>query len=496
MHPRRSRPLSTPFEHLEPRIVLSAGAGLDCVVYAPEGFAHNSVTEVVTISNAGNTAADFELFARYEVGERDQTLASGFLAPGETREIEIARAGEPDDRLVRGSTPFALELRSSDPLAATLRHDDFGGVTVQPFSDVLDDTWTFARSVKNAGDDRDFIVFYNPGDADVTVTLTGIGPDGSTFDLVQTVGALRRGGWNLMREPGVPQGEFGLALSASAPIIVSRSHYEPTAARAFQQIGQAGGGAVAGAILNLEFERRLVDGGGDDDGPSGDDDGTPDQGPGDATHDDLASRLSILNTGDSTATIVFSFFVNDDDLPGLDIPAVEVEAPAARTTIVSLLDLGLPENGKIGMLYASDVPVTISAEIERGGSIFGTTAVTSAASAWTFASGAVDRVRDGVLRTEDVFLLNPGLVEVEVTIVFTFSDGRSVTEVKSLDPFEIEDVRAEILVAGAEGLFFTISVLASAPVVSSLERFDPLTGDGFVSPGLAGGDVVSLADLL
>lgn len=246
-------------EMLEPRVLLDSTAGLDHSTFYPEGYAHDQVSEVVIIANQGQLDAEYELWARYETGERDQILASGILEAGRREDITLTAAGGAAVRVVRSDTPFALELKASEHLTATLRHDDFGGSTAEDFSDDLSRSWAFP-SLTKSDDSRDFIVLHNPSDDDVVVQLTGYDDSGERFVLSHTVGANRRSGWNISTTQLIPQGNYSVLLTASSPVIAALSHYTTSLgnSEAFSALGVQNAGARAGAILSLEFEDRLV----------------------------------------------------------------------------------------------------------------------------------------------------------------------------------------------------------------------------------------------
>lgn len=109
----------TALEHLEPRVLLDSSAALDQTVFYPEGYAHDQVSEIVIIANQGSIDAEYELWARYETGERDQILASGIIEAGHRQDITLTAAGGAAGRVVRSDTPFSLELKASEPLTAT-----------------------------------------------------------------------------------------------------------------------------------------------------------------------------------------------------------------------------------------------------------------------------------------------------------------------------------------------------------------------------------------
>ncbi|GIW74063.1 MAG: hypothetical protein KatS3mg103_0585 [Phycisphaerales bacterium] len=58
------------------------------------------------------------------------------------------------------------------------------------------ETWAFGRLERSPGRVESFLVFFNPNDHDVVVTLTArVG--GTDVQIQQTVSASSRGGWEL-----------------------------------------------------------------------------------------------------------------------------------------------------------------------------------------------------------------------------------------------------------------------------------------------------------
>lgn len=466
-------------ETLETRILLSGHDGLVNELFYPEGFAHEGITEVVSITNPSATDAAYELWARYEAGVRDQLLSSGTLGVGERLELDISTAGAPETMLVRSGEPYAFELRSDGQLAATLKHDDFGGATAESFTDDSSDDWSFGTVTKDTSGSHDFIVFYNDNDSSVDVELIGYDDSGEAFRLSKTIQAKRRGGWNIAAESDIAQGVFGVRLISNLPVVTALSHYNEMTGDAFGELGVADGGALAGAILSLEFEDRLagVDGG----------DGTP----GDTI-------VSIFNPGTVDAHVDLTFIRRDSDSQ-ITSAATTVSVAAQRRAEVSLASLGLSSIEELSMVYRSDVAVAVHAEVVRSNNTFGILAESAAATQWTFVDSSLDRFRtDGRVRTEDAFVFNPSGFEVHVTFQFVFSNGTVITSNKSLDPLEVEDVDARFEDASfsSTDLSFVVYITASAPVVAGLESWSGQAGGGFATGGLPSGTVVSLADVL
>lgn len=456
-------------ESLESRVLLSSH--LDFEVFYPEGYAHNGITEVVELANPGAVEAEYELWAQYERGQRDQMIASGVLGAGGRDSVLITEAGRDDNRLVRTDVPYALALRSSEPMTAELEHADFGGQTSEAFTNIATERWAIT-SLDRDDDSRDFIVFYNPMETAVDVELRLHDDSGRVFTMRQSVEGQRRGGWNLEETSFLPRGRFAALIDASSPISVARSEYSLGQQRASSSLGVVGGGDVAGAILSLEFEKRLAPG-----GPS-------------ASLSD--TTITIFNTSDEAAEVRLTFLSRDDSrTPGM-LPEMTVDVDGHERASISLRDLGFSEREEVSVLYESDQPVAVAAHIERAGGVFGLSATTQAAAEWRFSDGLVDRIDGAELRTEDALIFNPTNRSVDVTVRFRFGDGRVITEHKSLDPFEVDDVdaRMPVLTLPGRATRFLITIEAEAPIVASLEHWGLAGADGFAAPhGIVGAGV-------
>ena len=531
-------------EALEPRKLLAAeGGDLPFTYFYPEGYAHDGINEFVPITNPGSEEVRFELHARYETGERDQVLAEGVIPAGTRGGVTVNRGAQ--ERLVRADTPYALVLRTSGPVGATMSHYDFGTAVGEAFTTVASQEWTFGEGYKDSNWTRDFVVFYNTSDDDADITLTAYTADGQQITMTQRIGGQRRGGWSLDDDSRIPAGVFGMRLVASRPIVAALSHYEIVTGRGFGAIGTADGGALAGVITAIDFDDNNRSGGddgggggdddggddnsgpgggGDDDGGddnsgpggggsggggddggggSGDDDGTPDQGPGDfggGTNNPFPPNafITILNTNDEAATVTLTFIPEDDDVIFTN-PSRTLTVPARSRGGISVRDLGFPIDDEFGVVYRSDIKVTATAAVYEGRDGLGMQAVDVAATEWQFGEGFMNRLRAGRSVTEDVYLFNPTGQSFNVTIEFFFSDGTSFTVVEDLDPLELDDedlhVLPELLAAG-ETLFYGIRVSSPVPIVATFEHWDDDLGGGFATPGTPGGTVLPLSDVL
>ncbi len=514
------------FESLETRRLLSGvDDGLGFEAYFPEGYSHAGISEFVPLTNPHDRDVRFELHARYEVGERDQLIADGVVPARSRGGVTISLAGRPDLMLVRADTPYALVLKAEDALGATISHYDFGTAIGESFSTTPSTRWTFGEGYRDHNWTRDFVLFYNPSDAPAQVTTRVFGAGGETVTLELTLGAQRRGGWNFDTQPGLPDGVFAVEVVASAPIVASQSHYEIVTERGFGALGTADGGALAGFIPAIEFEdhgpRVSPDGPDDDHGGNGhgsddgddidDDHGGHGSDDGDDIDDDHGGHgsddgdewpanafLTVLNTSDDVATVTFTFLWRDDD--AVPTPREErIVIPANSRGGLSIRELGVPFDEEFGVLYLSDVPVTVTAVVYQSGDAMGIPAATVAATTWDFGEGYMSRSRAGKAVTDDVYVFNPTGASVAVTIEFFFSDGRSVTVTKRLDPKELEDVKVhaeQSVLALGEDLFYGVRVSAPQVVVAGFEHWDRDLGGGFATIGIPGGEVMSLFDAL
>src|SRR5690606_18800798 len=114
--------------------------------------------------------------------------------------------------------------------------------------------WTFAEGYKDPENTRDFLVFYNPGERDAHVAVVIYSADGRAFPLVSTVGAGRRGGWNINEEAAIPFGGFTVPAVSAEPIAAAMSRYALRGGRGAGFIGPPGGGATAGVLPSVTFD--------------------------------------------------------------------------------------------------------------------------------------------------------------------------------------------------------------------------------------------------
>ena len=380
--------------------------------------------------------------------------------------------------------PDSPQLRSEADLGAVLRHDDFGGAAAGRFTGQTADHWAFPNVAKDSSS-RDFIVFYNPGQGETTVTVTGFGANGKVFELVSQLESRRRGGWNLRNEPGVPEGAFGVKVSSTGPIVAAMSHYAPGRGNAFTNLGDENGGATGGVIFDVEFSDRGRGMGhmrGNSSGP---------------TMLVSDSTIGIFNSGENAAEVRL-VFLNRDESQQLSNNSRTLTVDAGERLTFDLGALQFPEDAEVSLVYESDEPVTVGATVTRKNQSFGISAALAAATAWEFTNPVLNQIQNGVLRTEDLFVFNPTNRSFDVQVEFFYANGESRTETISLDPLEFGEIDATLLPPSlGEGRpFFGIRVTSTIPVSVGLEYWARENNEVFNLTGLASGDIVRLSEVL
>lgn len=478
------------FEALEGRQLLSGD--LPFVQYYPEGFASGRVSEFVPMTNPNDAPAAYELWARYETGERDQLISRGEIEPGSRGGVTVTDARAPGSMLVRRGTPYALELRSSAPISATLSHYDFDVSIGEAFTAGASTDWSFAQAERDDSTTRDFVVVYNTSDDAAVVSMTLIGDDSRVFRYSHTIEGRRRGGWSLNDLPGLASGSYGVVIHGSRPVVAALSHYEVSTSRGYGTLGQSSGGATAGVLTAIEVEHHRRGGrddrGGGTDDPPGDDRLTP------------ASRalVSLLNATGQPANVTLTFLSRDRaDTPIRSTQVVRLEASSRQVIDVGSLAFGADDD--IALAYRSDVPVTLAAAVSRGLDSTGAEAATVGATTWDFGEGYMATTRRAGLSVfEDIYAFNPGSASVTVHFDFFLADGSTLRLSERLDSLETEDVSIhdweELLLRAP--VFFGVRVTASSPIVASLEHWDDDLGGGFATMGTPSGLVVPLSEVL
>jgi hypothetical protein len=463
---------ATGLEALEQRLALSLGANAQ-EIYYPDGFANSTITETVSITNPGMATVQYELWARYEVGQRDQLIRAGSITPGGWTDVEISDPANPAAIAVRANTPFAFVLKSDGQLSAALRHDDFNSSTGESFATSTGTDWSIANVTRDHATTRDYIVVYNTGASAVQIQVEFFKDAQLAFTLTSNLDGFRRGGWNINRMASLPRGEYSVRIHGSGNIVVGHSHYDLVNLISSINIATFDRGALAGTILSAEFDER----------------DRPGCGPAQDT------LVAVFNPGNDAAQVMLNYIVRDGS--SFAHEPTQLTIPAHGRQWVSMRQLGFTDHD-VSIVWESDNPVSVAAFSRRESAFIVTPSVRAAATQWTFARAFVDRVNASIMNTEDVLAFNPSDQPVQVQFTFTFRNGATSVVSTTVGAFEVADVDTNWPVQhiGA-GHPFTVKVEASGPIVASLEHWNRRRISGHHSAqGIPSGTVVALSDVL
>lgn len=433
---------------------------LPYAVYYPEGFANSKTYTAVPIMNPNGQDTRVVIIARYASGERDEIIKD-FVIPANSRggaTITTPTLFANDSLLVRKNTPYALEIRSERPVAAQFSHyDEFilkdrRAAVGEAFTNRTDSTWTFGE-IEKGPNVAEALVYYNTTGEDIKVTSTFYPTDGGApIEIVQEIGAYRRGGINIRNATTLPAGTYGVVVSTNAPIVASLTHYGLDNGNAYGMVGATGPGVTVGAVpegqLGLNSTGEIV---------------------------------GVLNANNTTATIVFSFLYQDGSAYRTSLTV------AARSH--ATLDVASLPNFKLGtpysVLFESNVPVSMSLPTQAFNDGLATSFSSQAFTYWGFGEGYRPK-NDGIV-TEYLRLFNPTTepVVVEITLQFGGTSGvetfRRVVEPRRVAEFDIHD-----FVLGDRRnsqQYYGITVKAASPIVAYMGRYDRFFPGGFGTLG-------------
>lgn len=468
----------------DPTSATPAGADLPYAVYYPEGYANDRASTFLPIVNAQAEGARVVVIAHYEKSSAFNLPVSEVLydsatdepnhviAPGSRAGITLTTptlyaqgtAGNaslpgrvksqiPGRNGVFKDTPYALEIRSSAPVGATLSHYDFGITTGQAAISRTAPTWTFAQVQKGAGM-NDFVVFQNPGDTTVKVTLTFFGANGAVAggSFTQNLEAGRRGGWSIAALP-VPNGTYSIRLDAEGPIVAALTHFDSAARTGFGTTGLPGAGATSGGTAQGQI------------GLAG-----------------TSEIVSVFNPSGTQATVTVNFaFANASAYRRtLTVPAFTRK----QLNVAKLA--GFPRGQAYSVTYTSDVPVTVNLPSQTSVGASGATLTDQASTQWLFAEGF--RPSSGSAVKEYLRIYNPSLNDTTVEIQMNFNDGSSEVFRRTVAGRSTADFNVFDFVTGTKafpgtspgtGSFYGVRVISATPIVAFTGHYDGFLGGGF-----------------
>lgn len=433
-------------------------------LFFPEGFANANIREYVSIANPNAVDTTYTVTLYYEdTGLAPVVLQSNVMLTAGSRGGLTLSAGGANGMLpgIVANKPYSLVITSDQPLGANFSHYDFGEALGESFSERTSSTWTFARVERLSGFVNDFITFYNPNNNAVTVTLTAY-TDAGLFTLVKTVGANRRGGWNLDDETSLPLSAYGIRLT-SAPanggdphigIIAALSHYDVNKHEGDLSLGDPDGGSNAGIIPTLTY------------GP------------------DSIPQITFFNPSNTQVSVTIRGTYINAALPTLN-KILTVDARSSLTLVGT--DANLISGQPIGLRYTSTGDVTVLARESTKGDSTATQAGTQAASSWFFGDAFINSSSAGVKYFETLNFYNPdAALGLPVTVSLFFNDGTSATVVVNVgaDGFAALNLHnLPAILDHADLNFFSIQVAAERPFITSMTHYDLFLGGGWTSSG-------------
>lgn len=426
-------------------------------LYYPEGFSNDNIKEYVSIGNANDFDVHYTIKLHYELSGNEVTLVSNATIQPHTRGGITISDG------LNGRLPgvdinhgYAITIESDGFLGANISHYDFHATLGEAFTSVTSDIWAFARGDRVPGSNRDFVVTYNPNNNDVDMTFTAYRADGTTFSMTQTVAAHRRGGWTLAGTPQLGVGQFAFTVT-SAPhtpgdphigVVASLSHYDLITNSGYGVLGDPSGGSTVGVV------------------------------PGVMESSTVHTTLTFFNTTTTAATVGIVVRYIGAALP--DIVRQITVNPRSAVNLAGA-DLGLTANQLAGVRYDSTVPLTVIGGTIRPGSnppdatVDITQANTDVASDWFFGDAFINRKFAGTLYSENMFLYNPDVNPLSVTLTFVFNDGfrSSVSVVVGAKNFASVALHqlAQILNHKVFN-FFSVEASASGPFAAKMNHYD------------------------
>ena len=478
------------------------------LVVSPEGYRGPTIIETLDLVNLhADETASYEIIVRYERAGRDTVILTGTLANNEHRRITISDFNDPTLDLVRGHTPYALEIRSTQIVGAQITRTDFGARTSESLinTELLDAadlmTWEFGGTAVADLSPTDpnvartpFLVWASRSHVDATITTTFYLAAGGTVEVTSSLEAYRRGGLEVFSIAGVGNNPLtGIRVESTQPIAVMLSVYEqqvvPGSPPGLNQFagstqGIAGGGLTAGALAAARFE------------------------------DTGEAYIAVQNVANTGAVVSFQFRrTNGQTLLG------NLIVPPESRRVFNLRQAGVPSGETFTITYTSgSTPVTAQYVSTLGGDRVVTPFVTQASGLWVFAGGNLNPTNNS--QNEVLSVYNPfssQTMSAQLNIFFHFAGATNnridlVPTDFELGPNERIDISVRDLVSimakinsdPATFSDYSISILAVgiddlvppfvAPVVAQLHNVIGTGSMSWSTIGTAASEIVRLTD--
>lgn len=433
-------------------------------LYYPEGFVNENVSEFISLSNPSQSqTVDYTIRIFYE----DSSLGSLTLvdnesiAPGSRGGVTVAERGGFVFPGIVQNQPYSIVIESSAPLGATLSHYDFEGAIGEAFTPITSDEWAFGRLERSPGRVESFLVFFNPNDHEVEVTLTTT-VGGTDLQIQQTVAASSRGGWELGSLGQLPLGVFGgvvtsaptdSAITDSLGIVAALSHYDLVNGEAFGVLGDPTGGALFNVVPNF------------------------------SSGSEVEGELVLYNPGDAPATVTIT-----SDYVTAPLPSVSVNRSieAGQTLVLRSGDLSLAADVTAGITITSTEPLAGVALERQNGDANAIATQNTAASTWFFGDAFLNSQQAGLTYFETLSFFNPTSEAIAVEITLFFNDGTTENTVRQVGAGSFNNLQLDAFapILDRQMLnFFSIQVSSNLPLIASLTHYDLELDGGWTNAG-------------
>lgn len=478
----------------------------------PEGFSGDTVSEFVPIVNPNVFPIDFRITLYYDDGTAPTQLPGGTMQPNSRDGYTITAVI--DGQIVRApgvipNKPYSVVIdwtvpttysnsqgqtvpvdpATIQPLGATLSHYDFGSSTGDAFTDKVAPTWSFPRVERNPGAALNFILFWNPQNYEVDVTLTGFLADGSRVTLpeVRRVRPLGREGFAINDFAQLGTGIFGVQLNATPVASPTQLLAQPfegivasiTAYRfgggnesAFGALGDSEGGNTQGAITNI------TNGNG------------------------VTSEITFFNPSTAPATVNLSATYIRNNITASQRT---IQVPAGRSVIVTGASLGLVAGDAAGIRYSSDLPVSVLGYQAQRGDADASSPQYEAGTRFFFGDAFINGASAGRLYFETLYFYNPTATTNNATVNILFynepgATPRPNTSVNITIPangfqqLRLHELQA--IVGGGLPSFFAIDIVGALPFQVTMEHYDLFLGGGWSAAPVPFGIKTPVSDIL
>lgn len=437
-------------------------------LFFPEGFATTNIREFLSIINPGDTDANYTVYVRYEWGQFETVITSGVVRANSRGGLTLINGPFYKTPGLLTGVPYAIIIDSDKPLGATLAHYDFGSAVGDSFTETLSATWNFPRVERGASVARDFIVFYNPNNFAIDVTLTA-NVNGTSTSITRQFQALRRGGFSINALTNFPAGVFGAVLTAKvantstpAEVVASISHFSTSGNSAFATLGTpvtpdaSLGGATRGVMTNIM------------------------QGP------NTSSQMTFFNPGLATATVTLTgSYIRT---PGLPAFTRVFDIPARSIFTLNGSSLGLVSNQPVGVSWVSNRQITAVASEQQFGDGDATQPATTAANQYYFGDAYIDVARAGQSFFETLFFNNPTAVTSTITVRLVFFDATEASFNVTIPARGYAEVklheRPEIVQDRTGRQWFAVDASSTLPFIASMQHYDLVLGGGWATSGI------------